>query len=137
MATMIRVTLPDGGPATVSTGVVAFSTCAAAELAVIVGSSVPLQRCGTELREMLQLWAEKSKDPDTGVGSTNRKTYLAAPGVHANDLTVSTQAQATAPTETQWGIVVGDTAAVYLDRSSLLDGAIQRAFEKFVVTFGL
>lgn len=137
MATMFRVTLPDGGPATVSTSVVAFSTCAATELAVIIGSSVPLQRCGSELRALMERWAENPKDPDTGVGAGNVKTYLAAPGVEAEQLTIATQAEATAPTETQWGFVVGATAASYLDRSSLLVAAMERATDKFVATLGL
>ncbi len=137
MATMFRVTLPDGGPAVVSTGVVAFSTCAAAELAVIVGDTVPRQRCGSELREMLKTWADTPKDPDTGVGGTNRKTYVGAPGIPGDQLVAATVAQATAPTETQVGVVLGDGAAVYLDRSSILDAAIQRAFDQFVSTLGL
>lgn len=137
MATLIRVTLPDGGPATVSTSVVAYSTCAAAEIAVMVGTSVPLQRCGSELREQLMLWADKVRDPDTGVGATNRKIYLGAPGPVIDQIEASTVAQSTAPTETQWGVIVGDEAAVYLDRTSLLQAAIQRAFDKFVPTFGL
>ena len=136
MATMIRVTLPDGGPATVSTSVVAFSTCAASEIAIIVGSSVPLQRCGTELRTMLETWANTPKDPDAAVGGTNRKTYVGAPGIPGDQLVASTVAQATAPTETQVGVIVGDVAANYLDRSNLLDAAIQRAFDQFVATFG-
>jgi hypothetical protein len=136
MATMFRVALPDGGPATVSTSVSAFSTCAAGEIALIVGSSVPLQRCGSELRSMLEKFADQPKDPDTGVGGTNRKTYLAAPGVPGDQLTVSTQAQATAPTETQWGIVVGDTAASYLDRSNLLDAFVHRVLDATPAVLG-
>jgi hypothetical protein len=137
MATMIRVTLPDGGPASVSTGVVALSTCGASEIAVMVGSSVPLQRCGSELRALLDKFADKPKDPDTAVGATFRKTYVAAPGVPGDQLAAATVAQATAPTETQWGLVVGDVAATYLDRSSLLEAAMERAVDKFVTTFGL
>ena len=137
MATLFRVSLPDGGPATVSTSVVAYSTCAASEVAVMVGSSVPLQRCGSELREFMVKWAETPKDPDTGVGATNRKVYVTAPGTPAEQVAGSNVAQATAPTETQWGIIVGDTAAVYLDRSSLLGAAMQRAIDKFVSQLGL
>lgn len=137
MATMFRVTLPDGGPATVSTGVVAFSTCAATELAVIVGDSVPRQRCGSELRALMERWAENPKDPDTAVGAGSVKTYLAAPGVEAEQLTVATQAEGVAPTETQWGFVVGATAASYLDRSSVLEAAMERAINQFVPTLGL
>jgi hypothetical protein len=137
MATMFRVTLPDGGPATVSTSVVAFSTCTTNELAVIVGSSVPLQRCGSELRALMDRWSENPKSPDAAVGAGNVKTYLAAPGVAAEALTISTQAEATAPTETQWGFVIGATAANYLDRSSLLCAAMERAKDKFVATLGL
>lgn len=136
MATMLRVTLPDGGPATVSTGVVAYSTCAAAEIAVLVGDSVPRASCGSALREMLKVWAETPKHPDAAVGSTNRKVYAAAPGTVGHLLTPSTVAQATAPTETQVGIVVGDTAALHLDKSSLLDAAIRRALDKCPATFG-
>jgi hypothetical protein len=137
MATMFRVVLPDGGPATVSTSVAALSTCAAAEIAIMVGSSVPLQRCGSELREALYAWAEKPKDPDAGVGATNRKTYVGAPGVPGDQLVAATSAEATAPTETQWGLVLGETAALYLDRSSLLCAAIGRAIDKFPSTLGL
>lgn len=137
MATMIRVTLPDGGPATVSTGVAALSTCGAAELAVLVGDSVARPRCGSELREALYAWAETPKDPDTGVGSTNRKTYVGAPGVPGDQLAAATVASSTAPTETQVGVVVGYTAALYLDRSSLLSAAIDRALDKFPATFGM
>lgn len=136
MATMIRVTLPDGGPATVSTGVVAYSTCAAAELAVLVGDSVPRASCGSALREMLNVWAETPKVADAAVGGTNRKVFAAAPGTPGHQLTGSNVAQATAPTETQVGIVVGDTASLYLNRSSLLDAAIRRALDKFPATFG-
>ena len=137
MATMFRIAVPDGGPAAVSTSVVAFSTCGASEIAVIVGSSVALQRCGSELRELLNLWAQVPKDPDASVGGTNRKTYVAAPGVPGDQLVAATVAQATAPTETQWGVVVGDVAANYLDRSNILDAVIERAFNQFVPTLGL
>jgi len=136
MATMIRVTLPDGGPATVSTSVVAYSTCAAAEVAVMVGDSVPRQRCGSELRAYLEKWAETPKSGDTGVGGTNRKVFAAAPSVPADQVAGVNTAQATAPTETQWGIVVGDTASLYLDRNNILVGAMQRAIDKFATTFG-
>lgn len=137
MATMFRVSLPDGGPATVSTGAAAYSTCATSEVAVMVGTSVSLQRCGSELREFMRKWAETPKDPDAAVGGTNRKIYVTAPGVPAEQVAGANTAQATAPTETQWGIIVGDTAALYLDRSSLLGAAMQRAADKFVAQLGL
>ena len=136
MATMFRVTLPDGGPATVSTSVVAYSTCGAAEVAVLVGDSVPRQRCGSELQAFMEKWAETPKDPDAAVGGTNRKVFATAPGVPAEQVAGVNTAQATAPTETQWGIVVGDTAALYLDRSNILAAAMQRAIDKFTATLG-
>jgi hypothetical protein len=103
----------------------------------MVGDTVPRQRCGSELREFLEKWSRIPKDPDMAVGGTNRKTYVAAPGVEAHNVAAATSAQATAPTESQWGVVLGDVAAQYLDRSSILDAAIQRAVNQFVSTFGL
>jgi len=137
MATLFRVTVPDGGPATVSTSVVAYSTCGTSEVAVLVGDSVPRQRCGSELQAFLEKWAETPKSPDAAVGGTNRKVYATAPGTPAEQVAGVNTAQATAPTETQWGIVVGDAAALYLDRSNILAGAMQRAIDKFVSTLGL
>jgi hypothetical protein len=137
MSTMFRVTVPDGGPATVSTGVAALSTCGASEIAIMVGDTVPRQRCGSELRAMLERWADTPKDPDAAVGGTNRKTYLGAPGVPGEQLAAATVAQATAPTETQWGIVVGDVAANYLDRANILAAVVERAQNQFPSVLGL
>ncbi|MBK9446182.1 MAG: hypothetical protein IPO00_08840 [Betaproteobacteria bacterium] len=136
MATMFRVSIPDGGPATVSTSVVAYSTCGASEIAVMVGTSVPRERCGSELREFMRKWAAMPKATDAAVGGTNRKIYVAAPGVEVASLAGTNTAQATAPTETQWGIIVGDVAALYLGRSNVLEAAMQRAADKFTTTLG-
>lgn len=136
MATMFRVALPDGGPTTVSTGVVALSTCAAGEMAVLVGDSVARQRCGSELRETLKRIVTVPRDPDAAVGGTNRKTFVAAPGALPEGIAAATVAQATAPDETQWGIVFGDVAANYLDRTSVLHAALQRAFNAFTSQLG-
>jgi hypothetical protein len=137
MATMFRVAIPDGGPATVSTGVVAFSTCAAGEIAVIVGDNVPRQRCGSELRETLERIVLDPMDPVSTVGGTNRLTYVGAPGLAGEQIPQAIVAQATAPDETQWGLVVGDVAANHIDDSSILLGALQRAYDQFVAILGL
>jgi hypothetical protein len=141
---MFRVTLPDAAPAStganpciVTSGAVTVGVCAANEIAVFVGDTVPRQRCGSELREFLDTWTETPKDPDAAVGAGNRKVYSAAPGTPGDQVLPVTQAIATAPTETQYGIILGDVAATFLDRSSLLDAAMQRAVSMFVATLGL
>ena len=136
MATMIRVSLPDGGPATVSTGVVTYGGCLTGELAVLVGDSVARNRCGSEFREALYLWAQTPKDPATVAGA-NRQAYVGAPGVPGDQLLATQPLAAAAPDETQVGVVLGDAAAVYLDRSSLLEQAVERALNLFPSTFGV
>lgn len=137
MATMFRVSIPNGGPATVSTSVAALSTCEATELAVIVGDSVARQRCGSELREALKAWARAPKTANGSVGGTNRLTYVGAPGVPGDQLAAATPAQATAPDEAQWGVVLGATAATDLDKSDVMLAAVQRAIDAFPAQLGL
>ncbi len=136
MATMIRVSLPDGGPATVSAGVVTYGGCLTGELAVLVGDSVARNRCGSELREALYLWAQTPKDP-TAPAALNRQAYVGAPGVPGDQLPASQPLAAAAPDETQVGIILGDAAAAYLDRSNLLEQAVERAMNLFPSTFGV
>lgn len=137
MATMFRVTLPDGGPATVSAGVAAFSTCLAAEVAVIVGDTVARQRCGSELRETLKRIVIVPRDPDAAVGAGNVKTFVAAPGAQPEAIAAATVAEIGAPDEALWGLVFGATAAQYLDRTNVLLAALERAFNAFPATLGL
>lgn len=138
MATMFRVTIPDDdGSVTVSTGVVAFSTCAATELAVIVGSSVAKERLGSEFQAFLRRWADTPKSANGSVGGTNRLTYVTAPTEAGEAVAAATPAEATAPTETQWGVVLGATAATYLDRGVVIREAIERCIKAFVPQLGL
>lgn len=138
MATMFRVSLPDGGPAAVSTGVVLFSTCAATEIAVLVGDSVARNRCGSELRAALMFWAQRPRALVTVAGGSVR-TFRGAPGLNGDALeaAAATELNSVAPDETQIGIVVGSTAAAALNNSNALVGAIQRALDKFPSQLGV
>lgn len=137
MATLFRITLPDGGAVTTTTGAVAMSSVGAAELAVFVGDSVARQRCGSELRAFLKEFALQPKSSIAALGGTNRWHSSGAPGVPPHRHTPATAAQATAPNEASWGVIVGDTAAQYLDRSSILGAAMERLQNAITAQLGL
>lgn len=139
MATMVRVkVLAVTSGATVSTGAATLGVCAADEIAVMVGDSVPRYRCGSELREAMKLLAQKPRSAPTVAGGSVR-TFLGAPGLTADALdgAAATVLGSTAPTETQAGLVVGATAAASLDKSDLVLAAVLKALDAFVAAFGV
>jgi hypothetical protein len=139
MATMVRVKLlaPVNG-ATISTGAATLGVCLADEIAVMVGTGVPLPRVGSELREMLKLLARKPRAAVVVAGGSVR-SFLGAPGLTADaiDGAAATVVATTVPTETQVGLVVGATAAADLDKSGLVLAAVMKAIDSFVTAFGL
>ncbi len=138
MATMVRVKLPDGGPATVTAGAATLGVVLADELAVMVGDTVDRQRLGTETKEALLLWGRKPRDL-VAVAGGNVRSFLGVPGLTADALeaTAATELNAVVPTETEVGVVVGATAAAYLNRSEIVLAAIRRCLDAFVTTFGV
>lgn len=137
MATMLRLSIPDDdGIVAVSTGVVAYTTCAATELAVLVGDTVPRYRLGSEFRAFLERWAEAPRSA-AAPGAGNKLVYAAAPRQDGEAVAGVITAQATAPTESQWGVVVGETAAGYLDRQEYIYEAVRRAMKHLTTQFGV
>lgn len=138
MATMVRVKLlaPTSG-ATVSAAAT-LGVCLTDEIAVMVGTGVNRQRCGTELREVLKLLAVKPK-PGVVVAVGSVRTFLGLPGLTADQLfaTEATELNAVVPTETEVGLVVGANAALQLDKTELVLAAVRRAIESFIAAFGL
>jgi hypothetical protein len=138
MATMVRVKLlaPTSG-ATVTTGAATLGVCLADEIAVMVGTSVAKERCGSELREALKMLARKSRSGVTVAGGSVR-TFLGVPGNNADvlDAAAATALGTVVPTETQVGLIVGATAAASLAQSGVVLAAIQRAIDAFVTAFG-
>jgi hypothetical protein len=138
MATMVRVKVlaPTSG-ATISTGAVTLGVCLADEIAVMVGTSVPAYRTGSELREALKLLAVKPRAAVV-VAAGSVRTFLGVPGLTADALdgAAATEINAVVPTETEVGLIVGADAAVSLDKSGLVLAAIQKAIDAFVTAFG-
>ena len=139
MATMVRVKMDT--PVTgvvVSTGAATLGVCLADELAVMVGTGVDRQRLGSETREILKLFAQKPRDLVVVAGGSVR-TFLGVPGLTAQALeaTAATEVNATVPTETEVGIVVGATAATLLNLTEIVLAAVKRALDEFVAAFGV
>jgi hypothetical protein len=138
MATMVRVKLlaPTSG-ATVTTGAATLGVCLADEIAVMVGTSVPAYRAGSELREALKMLARKPRSAVTVAGGSVR-TFLGAAGLNGDalDAAAATQLGSVVPTETQVGLIVGATAAASLASSGIVLAAIQKAIDAFVTAFG-
>lgn len=137
MATMIRVKpLAAVNGATVSAAAT-LGVCATDEIAVMVGTGVARQRLGSEVKEAMKLLAVKPKPALTVVAGSVR-TYLGLPGLTADALFAAgaTAVNATVPTETQVGLVVGANAALSLDKTDLVLAAVLRALDSFPVAFG-
>jgi hypothetical protein len=138
MATMVRVKVlaPTSG-ATISTGAATLGVCLADEIAVMVGTSVPNYRAGSELREALLLLAVKPRVAVTVAGGSVR-TFLGVPGLTSDELdgTAATELGTVVPTETEVGLIVGATAALSLDKSDLVLAAVRKAIDAFVTAFG-
>jgi hypothetical protein len=138
MATMVRVKVlaPTSG-ATISTGAATLGVCLTDEIAVMVGTSVPNYRAGSELREALKMLAQKPRAAVVVAGGSVR-TFLGAAGLNGDalDATAATVLATTVPTETQVGLIVGSAAALTLDKSGLMLAAIQKAIDAFVTAFG-
>jgi hypothetical protein len=135
---MLRVKLDAPTSGVTVSAAATLGVCLTDELAVLVGTSVPRYRCGSELREALKLWAQKPRDPVTvAVGSV--RSFLGSPSLTADQLeaTAATALNAVVPDETQVGVVLGANAAALLDRSNLLLAAVRQAIDQFVATFGV
>src|SRR3972149_5818562 len=122
MATMVRVKMdtPVTG-AVVSTVAGPLGVCPADGWAVRAGAGGDRQRLGSETREILKLFAQKPRDLVVVAGGSVR-TFLGVPGLPAQALeaTAATEVNATVPTETEVGIVVGATAATLLNRTNIV-----------------